>query len=57
MAECGYCAKITPKGTGMLFVFKTGKTTWFCSSKCEKHQLKLKRKSQKMKWVTSVKKK
>jgi ribosomal protein L24E len=38
-------------GTGKIFVYKTGKIANFCSLKCEKHTLKLKRKPQNMKWV------
>ncbi len=53
MAKCTYCTVEIPKGTGLLFVYKTGKLANFCSRKCEKHQLQLKRKAADMKWVTS----
>jgi len=39
------------KGTGKMFVFKTGKISYFCSSKCEKNMLKLKRKPHTVRWT------
>ncbi|HIH14989.1 MAG: large subunit ribosomal protein L24e [archaeon GW2011_AR17] len=54
MTKCSFCAKEISPGTGMIFVYKTGKVTNFCSRKCELHTLKLHRKPQNMKWVTSV---
>lgn len=38
-------------GTGTIFVFKTGKRYYFCSTKCEKNMLKLRRKPSKTKWT------
>ena len=57
MKLCTYCGTKIPRGTGMTFVFKSGKIAEFCSKKCEKHQLQLKRKAREMKWVTSKNKK
>jgi large subunit ribosomal protein L24e len=57
MADCTFCGKDIPKGTGMIYVFKNGKIANFCSSKCEKHQVKLKHKAREQKWVTSRKEK
>ncbi|UCD04325.1 MAG: 50S ribosomal protein L24e [Candidatus Woesearchaeota archaeon] len=51
MAECSFCNKEIEKGKGTMYVKETGKVLWFCSSKCEKHMLKLKRESRKTKWV------
>ena len=51
MAKCGFCGNNITQGTGMIFVFKSGKTTNFCSSKCRKNQLKLKRKAIHSKWT------
>ena len=39
------------KGTGILFVYTSGKTDRFCSRKCEKNKLHLGRKSLKTKWT------
>jgi len=39
------------KGTGKMYVLKEGKVLNFCSMKCEKNQLKLKRKARTLKWT------
>ncbi len=57
MVNCSFCSTKIEKGTGKLFVFKTGKTLNFCSSKCEKNMLKLGRKARKLKWASKTKKK
>lgn len=54
MVKCSFCSQEIPVGTGMIFVYKIGKVANFCSRKCEMHTLKLNRKPQNMKWVTSV---
>ena len=51
MARCSFCGEIIRKGTGKIFVYKTGKQLFFCSSKCEKNLLKLKRKPRNFKWT------
>ena len=50
--KCTYCKKEMKEGTGIMFVKKDGTSYYFCSSKCEKNALKLKRKPTKVKWVT-----
>jgi len=55
MGKCVFCSKEIPVGTGMIFVYKTGKIVNFCSKKCEKHVLKFNHKPQNTKWVTSIK--
>ncbi|MBS3143806.1 50S ribosomal protein L24e [Candidatus Woesearchaeota archaeon] len=49
--NCSFCGKSIPKGTGKIFVFTSGKIVNFCSSKCEKNMLKLKRKPHNVKWT------
>ena len=49
--KCTFCGKDIPEGTGKIYVKKDGKVFNFCSLKCEKNQLKLKRKSIKVKWT------
>ncbi len=51
MANCSFCGKRIEKATGKIFVLNTGKSLHFCSSKCEKNQLKLKRKARHLKWT------
>jgi len=48
MAKCSFCKEDIEKGTGKIYVKKDGKILNFCSSKCEKNMLKLKRKD--VKW-------
>lgn len=52
MANCSFCGVKIEKGTGKMFVYTTGKVLHFCSSKCEKNMLKLKRKARNLKWTT-----
>ena len=52
MAKYSFCSKEIEKGTGKLYVYKSGKTLNFCSNKCEKNLLKLNRKPVKFKWAT-----
>jgi len=50
--RCSFCNSKIPEGTGTIYVRKSGKILYFCSSKCEKNMLKLKRNPNKLKWVT-----
>jgi len=52
MPKCSFCNQDIEKGTGKLFVKKDAKQLNFCSTKCEKNMLKLKRVPRKMKWIT-----
>ncbi|MFC1753818.1 50S ribosomal protein L24e [Thermoproteota archaeon] len=56
MAKCTFCSKPLPHGTGKMYVKKDGKLFYFCSSKCEKNQLKLKRKPRYVKWTEEAQK-
>ncbi len=49
--RCSFCKQNINKGTGKIYVQKTGKLLYFCSSKCEKNMLKLKRKPRTTKWT------
>ena len=49
--RCSFCRQNINKGTGKIYVQKTGKILHFCSSKCEKNMLKLKRKPRTTKWT------
>jgi len=50
MVKCTFCGIVINPGTGKMFVQKDGKALYFCSSKCEKNMLKLKRKPITTKW-------
>ena len=54
MVKCSFCDQDIEKGTGKIFIKKDGKILHFCSGKCEKNMIKLKRKH--AKWTTKKKK-
>ena len=49
--KCSFCGEQIKEGTGTIYVLKTGRRFSFCSSKCEKNLLKLKRKPAAAKWT------
>lgn len=52
--KCVFCSKTVEKGKGIKFVRKDGKIIDFCSSKCEKNMMKLKRNPNKRKWSRKI---
>ena len=42
--KCTYCLKELRPGTGTMFVHKTGKLSYFCTSKCYKDAIITKKK-------------
>ena len=56
MANCTFCGILLEKGTGKMFVKKDGKILYFCSTKCEKNLLKLKRKPREHQWTAESRK-
>ncbi len=48
---CAFCGRPIEPGTGIMYVTKRGEILWFCSSKCFKNYIKLRRKKTKVKWV------
>ncbi len=55
MPKCSFCKKNLVPGTGKMFITNTGKIYYFCSSKCEKNMLKLRRDPRKLKWARGKK--
>lgn len=51
MVNCNFCGSIISKGTGKMYVQKDGKILRFCSGKCEKNMLVLKRKPRNVRWT------
>ncbi|MFH1835570.1 MAG: hypothetical protein ABH851_05230 [Methanobacteriota archaeon] len=49
--DCTFCSKKIEKGTGLIHINRAGKALNFCSSKCRRNQLDLKRKPRKVKWT------
>lgn len=56
MPACSFCGIDLAKGTGRLYAKKDGTVFYFCSSKCMKNQLKLKRVGKKIKWAKKTRK-
>ncbi len=49
--KCTFCGNKMPDATGKIVVDNMGKLQYFCSSKCEKNLLRLKRKPLKTRWT------
>ena len=52
MSKCDFCKREMTPGTGKMLVKNDGKVLYFCSNKCEKNLIKLKRTPHAVKWVT-----
>ncbi len=48
---CSFCGYEIEPGTGKMYVRRDGRVFYFCSGKCEKNMLKLKRSPRKLKWT------
>ena len=48
---CTFCGKEIKKGTGKIYVKRDAKVLYFCSSKCEKNMINLKRKPRRVRWT------
>ncbi len=42
--KCTYCSNDIKKGTGMMYVHKTGAINYFCSRRCFRSSIHMKRK-------------
>lgn len=49
--KCSFCGKEIEKGTGSRYVKNDGTILYFCTSKCRKNKLKLKRNPAHLKWT------
>jgi large subunit ribosomal protein L24e len=47
---CNFCGKDIEPGTGKLFCKKDGSVYHFCTSKCQKNMLQLKRVPRRVRW-------
>lgn len=52
--KCSFCGEDIDRGTGFVYVKKDGKALQFCSQKCKKNLIVLKRKNKKTKWTKFV---
>ncbi len=48
---CSFCDRSVPKGSGTMLAKNDGTVLWFCSSKCKKNALVLRRDPRKLKWT------
>jgi len=48
---CSFCGNEIEPGTGKIYVRKDGKILHFCSRKCEKNMMVLKRNPRRLKWT------
>ena len=48
---CSFCGRTVAKGTGTMNVKNDGTVRWFCSAKCKKNAIDLKRDPRKFKWT------
>jgi large subunit ribosomal protein L24e len=53
MVRCSFCGEELAIGKGKIYAKKDGTTYHFCSNKCEKNQIVLKRKPAKTKWTNA----
>ena len=49
--QCNFCDRPVAKGSGTMYVKNDSNIMWFCSSKCKKNMLDLKRDPRKFKWT------
>ncbi|MBU0532036.1 50S ribosomal protein L24e [Candidatus Micrarchaeota archaeon] len=54
--NCSFCDVPMSKGSGTMYVKKDGSVFYFCSSKCRKNSLVLKREGRRQKWTPAAKK-
>ena len=48
---CSFCGKEIEPGTGRMYVKKDGTVLYFCSSKCYKNMMELKRVPRRVRWT------
>ena len=53
MIKCTFCGKEEHAFKGMTLIKNDGSVSFFCSSKCRKNTLKLKRDKRRLKWTVS----
>ncbi|MEM1994176.1 MAG: 50S ribosomal protein L24e [Nitrososphaerales archaeon] len=53
--RCSFCSRELKQGYGIMLVRIDGSIEYYCSSKCRKNALHLKRDPRKLKWVTKRK--
>jgi large subunit ribosomal protein L24e len=54
MPTCYFCGNLLKKGSGTMYAKRDGTVYYFCSSKCSKNALKLKREGRRVKWTKNA---
>ncbi len=54
MPTCYFCGDELAKGSGILHAKRDGTIQYFCSSKCRKNSLNLKREGRRVKWTKNA---
>ncbi|MCI4460709.1 MAG: 50S ribosomal protein L24e [Thaumarchaeota archaeon] len=49
--RCAFCGREVRPGRGIMYVRNNGSVLWFCSAKCRKNMLELRRDPRKLKWT------
>ncbi|HIG96121.1 TPA: 50S ribosomal protein L24e [Candidatus Woesearchaeota archaeon] len=49
--KCTFCGSELERGTGKMFVYTDGRVAYYCSHKCEKNELKLKKRARDTRWT------
>ncbi|MDD1764791.1 MAG: hypothetical protein LUQ46_02145 [Candidatus Methanomethyliaceae archaeon] len=52
--KCSFCSRDINPGTGLMYIRKDGTILRFCTSKCRKNMIELKRISRHLKWSSKV---
>ena len=50
--RCAFCGKEIRPGHGIMYVKNNGTVLWFCSSKCRKSMMELRRNPKRLKWTS-----
>jgi len=53
---CSFCGQDIEPGTGKLYIKKDGTKYHFCSAKCQRNQVDLKRVNRNVKWTAAFEK-
>ena len=56
MPDCSFCDSEIKKGTGLIYTKKDGTVFYYCSSKCRKNALNLKREGRRQAWTEASRK-
>jgi large subunit ribosomal protein L24e len=51
MPRCSFCKKNYEFPIGLTYILNDGNIMYFCSSKCRKNKLKLRRDNKKVNWI------